>query len=477
LQLRSSDRALVAGLFVISFFLLPAISACSWPSSQTQARPTPGPQMTDYIHFQFAVYLMPDSPKNSLEIARQLLSRKYPDLKLTEDLPKNPTSPAVRLRDVTDLQKNYAPPSLDMLHYSGHGLTPEQEQILQHSNEALILDFAHPRANVWTALHTANAVLDDLARQTKSIAWDDETREAFSPDAFQTRRLAAWSDPAAIPAIQSQTTIHIYPFGDMLRAITLGMSKFGLPDVVIENVSNNSESQAGILINLFCQALAENPSLDSSGRYKLALASIKRFDVTEPQKKSLKANAVGEAMLTLTSGKPDEGDPHNRLIQINADAYNGNDLTSRQELMISCFFGSTDPVHGVSHTDELLAASQKAREHLPQLRQQFNSGLAPGESILLKAPFPPTGEQHEWMWVEVTRWNGDKIQGILDDDPAYATNLKAGQRVEVREQDIFDYIHHFPDGRNEGNTTGEIIEKMDSSPTNSPAPDCATNKP
>jgi uncharacterized protein YegJ (DUF2314 family) len=472
-----SDRALLAGLFAISVFLLSAISACSWQSPQTKARITPGPQMTDYIHFQFAVYLLPDSPKNSIDIAHQLLSQKYPSLKLSEDVPKNPASPSVHIRDEKNVQKSYAPPDLKMLQYSGHGLTPDQQQLLQRSREAIILDFAHPRANVWTALYSANSLLHDLARQTNGIAWDDTTREAFSPDAWHTRRLDAWTGSAAIPAIQTQTTIHVYPFGDMLRAITLGMSKFGLPDVVIENVSHNSDDQVGVLINLFCQALAENPSLDSSGRFKLALSSIKKFDVTDAQKTSLKANAIGEAMLTLTPGKPDEGDPDNRLIQINADAYSGNDLTSRQQHMLSCFFGSSDSVHSVSHTDELLAASQKAKEHLPQLREQFNSGLQPGETILLKAPFPPTGTEHEWMWVEVTRWKDGKIQGILDDDPVYATNLKAGQRVEVREEDIFDYIHHFPDDHNEGNTTGEIISKMDqeTTPPTAPTPDCATN--
>jgi len=37
--------------------------------------------------------------------------------------------------------------------------------------------------------------------------------------------------------------------------------------------------------------------------------------------------------------------------------------------------------------------------------------------------------------------------------------LHSGEVVEIREDDVFDYIHRFPDGHDEGNTTGEIIHR------------------
>lgn len=63
------------------------------------------------------------------------------------------------------------------------------------------------------------------------------------------------------------------------------------------------------------------------------------------------------------------------------------------------------------------------------------------------------------MWVEVTKWKGDDIEGILENDPEEVPGLRAGQRVNVRQQDVFDYLHNF-DNTTEGNTTGEIIKKM-----------------
>lgn len=148
--------------------------------------------------------------------------------------------------------------------------------------------------------------------------------------------------------------------------------------------------------------------------------------------------------------------------------------------MLSCFFGAEDSVKAVDHTEELLAASRKARESLPNLRKAFNDGLAPGESILLKAPLSKPDGGHEWMWVGVTRWQGNRIQGLLANDPVAVRDFHAGQLVDIYEKDIFDYIHVLPDKHTEGNATGEIIHKMDDEPdapsrSPSPQPDCVTN--
>jgi hypothetical protein len=36
--------------------------------------------------------------------------------------------------------------------------------------------------------------------------------------------------------------------------------------------------------------------------------------------------------------------------------------------------------------------------------------------------------------------------------------LRAGQVVDVREDEVFDYVVHHPDGKEEGNETSAIIE-------------------
>lgn len=46
-------------------------------------------------------------------------------------------------------------------------------------------------------------------------------------------------------------------------------------------------------------------------------------------------------------------------------------------------------------------------------------------------------------------------------DPVEIRELHSGQKVTVSEDDVFDYIHTFPDGREEGNTTGPIVAKLE----------------
>ncbi|REN17115.1 DUF2314 domain-containing protein, partial [Mycobacterium tuberculosis] len=88
-----------------------------------------------------------------------------------------------------------------------------------------------------------------------------------------------------------------------------------------------------------------------------------------------------------------------------------------------------DSVTRVKHNDELLAASKAATAQLPKLREAFAKGLQPGEYILVKAPFTTRDGGNEWMWVEVARWNGDAIEGLLKNEPVDVPGLHAGQMV------------------------------------------------
>jgi uncharacterized protein YegJ (DUF2314 family) len=128
--------------------------------------------------------------------------------------------------------------------------------------------------------------------------------------------------------------------------------------------------------------------------------------------------------------------------------------------MLNCFFGWEDSVAHIQHDEALLEASRKARAKLPELHRAFSAGLQPGEFIQLKAPFQTPGGGNEWMWVEVVSWKADDIKGTLENEPFDIPSLHGGQIVHVREEDVFDYIRHYPDDRTEGNTTGSIIHKM-----------------
>jgi uncharacterized protein YegJ (DUF2314 family) len=419
--------------------------------------------MTDSIRFQYAVYMLPVTGKDPSVVLQKKLAKGFPSLKLVAELPKEPREMVVGARLRKHVQLEYAPPSLESLQYFGRGISRQQAQALQESEEAFILEFAHPKENVWTGLRSANELVEEIARETGGLVWDEETREIFSPDAWHQKRIGSWA--SGVPDISSQTLIHVYKKDEFVRAITLGMTKAGLPDVVVDEFSWSSETQVGILINLFCQLMAEGAVFEKSGKFSLDLHAIKSSEVRDAQLKSLKGNSLGVAYMSLKPGVWEEGDPKNRLVQLTADRYAGNDVQAKQDHMISCIFGWEDEVKAVEHSEELLEESRKERAKLPELQKDFNAGLRPGEYIQVKAPFKTPDGGNEWMWVEITFWKGNLIRGTLENEPFNIPGLRGGQVVEVWQGDVFDYIRQYPDKRREGNTTGEIIRQMEQKQT------------
>lgn len=430
------------------------------PEPKQEAVPE-GALMDQTIRFQYAIYYLPSPAKKPDSVLREILSKEKAPPALTDKIPDKAGKPVVSGRTLTDVQSQYAPPDLQSLQYFGRGLTREQGERLQESREVYVMDFAHDKTHVWEALRMANGIAVVLARETGGLLWDEQTREVFTPEAWEETRIQSWT--GNVPDISKQITIHAYNSDEFVRAITLGMSKFGLPDVVAENFSWSYNRTMGHLINLFCQSIAEGHLQHRGGEYDLDIKKIENKDVREPMISSLKTNATAVALLTLNKGKWEKGDPENRLIELGFDRYDGHDVHAKQEKLLSNLFGWEDRITQVKHNEELLAASQRARDKLSVLREEFVNGLNPGEFIQVKAPFKTPDGGRKFMWVEITDWDGDGIKGLLQNEPYNIPTLHGGQMVEVNQQDVFDYIRKFPDGSQEGNETGAIIQKMQQS--------------
>lgn len=443
----SVQRLLAAVCF--AYFLPSAALAASAPA---------GDQMTAKIGFTYAVYYLPKAAGDPLAVLRKQAAALSPELKLVDKFPASPAGPMLAAHIEDDVKNVFRAPSLAMLKFSGRGLSDAQAQAVQQSEQALVLSFGHPKKDVWRALRMASELVENTARATDGLVWDEETRELFTPDAWHERRLAGWT--GQVPDLSSQITIHSYKNGEYVRAISLGMLKAGLPDIVVEELPWSASRQVGTLIKLFGQALAEGARLPANGQFDLNLHAIAHAGVRNAQLAALKKGATGLARLALKTGKADEGDPDNRIIELGASRYAGPDMHAKQEAMLSSLFGSEDSIRYIRHDAALQEASRQARSHLPALQKAFNAGLRPGEYIIVKAPFATPKGGREWMWVEIAGWQQGVIKGSLQNDPFEIPTLHAGQIVEVREDDVFDYVRRLPGGQEEGGETSKIIAKM-----------------
>ncbi len=407
------------------------------------------------IFIQYAIYLLPGYEGDPVATATALINSKYPQYSIIESLDEPPETPVIGLFMINDVKQQYAVPDMQSIGYFGRGVSREQALAVQETDDALVINFAYPIRFGATAFYDAMELMEGLALQHSSLIWDEATRQIFSHEAWREMRLDTWND--GVFSVQDHVTIHVYKNGDFVRGITLGMEKFGLPDIVVNDFVWSLNRPMGNLVNLVTQTLLEGGEFGDDFSLVVDISKIRHEATRKELEASQFENANGRLTLFLRPTVPEEGDPANYLLEIRFDNVEGLTVQEQQGELLGSIFGWEDGIVYVDHNRRILEASERAREKLPQLRRDFNAGLEPGEFIHVKAPFDTPDGGSEWMWVEVIEWDGDRIRGLLRNEPFNIPDLRGGSEVVVSEDDLFDYIRFFADGTEEGNETGALI--------------------
>ncbi len=404
--------------------------------------------------FELAVYHLPRPKTDPDEVlARSLRGR--PIALRPKPVEGPPAQPVMWV--VKPALSDYPPPAGEMLESVGEGLTDVQKRALGGSQSVTVLAFAGPGQSAAASYRHALALASDLAAATGGLVWDQETRQIFSREAW-AGRLDSWHEE--LPEVTKHVVIQVYRDGDLFRMITAGMGKLALPDVVVNQVASSNQNVFGSIINLACQTLSEHPALARDGELTLAFDDLKHPGARGRASENILKDAKRRATVQLAVAEPQEGDPDNALVEI---VFPGaaDELHVRQIALGDQLYGSKDEIAYVEHDDAILAASRRAKAALMKHKPRFlKKELPVGERLLVKAPFRTPGGGNEWMWVEVVRWKGRTIRGILDNDPYEVTTLKAGSKVEVKEGSLFDYLLFKPDGTQEGNETGRLMQRQ-----------------
>lgn len=410
------------------------------------------------VAFVYALYY-PSAPASEPVAALQAAAQKQGgQITLVKDFDQAVKAPQAMATWLNNAQDSFTPPNMQQIRYFGRGLSQQQAEELQLAKLALVVEFRMPASPTYAGLRAADRLLAEVAEQTQGLIWDEETREIFTAAAWRERHIEGWQGD--VPNVARHTVIHAYQGDKLLRGITLGMGKFGLPDVVMNDFPRSNSAQAGNLIVALSQALVEGAQVGPRSNFTLTLAQLRHQEVRATQQAQMTDDAPGAAQLYFTKGKLEQGDPHNRLLEFYFDHYPGPDRYARQTALFTTLYGFKDGIMMIRHNDAILAASKAAKAKLPALRDAVNAGLRTGEYIMVKAPFATPEDGNEWMWVEVTRWEGEDITGVLNNEPANVPSLHSGQIVKVRMQDVFDYIRYDGQGNEEGNESGKLISRQ-----------------
>ena len=400
--------------------------------------------------FDLAVYHFAPPPANADGEVRRMFAAAGIEVRSTP-LTQVPTvSTVIMMRPSL---AEFAPPSMETLRYLSRGLSESEKTSLQAAAAVTALSFAGPAKDAAVTYRLALKAALVLEKAAPGVLWDEDTREAFGRASW-AERLNDWSGDE--PPLSRQVTIHAYQDGELLRLVTLGMRKFALPDVSVNQVAIHESKPMGTLVNLVCQTLFERGALTRAGELDVSVSHLTNAKMRSEIENDM-AGGTGTGTVHLEIAALQKGDSENRLIEV---VFPGpvSKLQERQVSAVTSILGAKDDLVAARHDTALLAASARARAKALTLKPKFASGAPQLEQLMVKGPFKTASGGNEWMWIEVVRWKGSKIEGILENDPFQVPNLKAGARVEVEEDSIFDYIYRHADGTREGNETSALIE-------------------
>ena len=137
-------------------------------------------------------------------------------------------------------------------------------------------------------------------------------------------------------------------------------------------------------------------------------------------------------------------------------------VTALVAILLSLIVGCSqrDKVVNVEDDDpEMVAAIAKARSTLPQFWQVFDKPERGESKFSLKVKITDkNGTEHFWA-TDIERREG-KTMGTINNDPNIVGSVKLGDRIEIPEADISDWLY-LRDGKMVGNRTLiPLLKKM-----------------
>lgn len=269
------------------------------------------------------------------------------------------------------------------------------------------------------------------------------------------------------------------PRSGLLWITTKGMARFGLPDLELRNVPPNLVQSLMPVMNGMAQRLADAATRavieghDREPPTVLVLPSEIPFGLADIRRAYERSDGIGEEEFTTEGDPPGKttfrlevtGSEEEETCFVRLLPPRGTKTSTGVWLnsLLTDLLGMTDEMAFVETEDEAMeAAHQEATASIPLVRNRFSAGFRSGEVLHVKHGFPIHQGGHEYMWIAVTAWTDEgRIKGYLSSDPQYRHDLKAGQKVEIGQDEVYDWLIRHSDGRMEGAFTNRILHQRD----------------
>jgi uncharacterized protein YegJ (DUF2314 family) len=350
------------------------------------------------------------------------------------------------------------PPPLQALRQGG-STEVEEGRLARASHEIVITgrDRAEPRLALWNVLGMARST----ALQYAGVVMDRDVPRLVPIDHYTRRlkpgvRIADYVQILAVP--QREGRAHL---------VARGLRKFQLPQIEVQYVARDLQPQMALAVQVLAQILVHRARKAlAGGQTTLAIPAEQRLDLEHDALRRIawkvdslpNARRATTVRLAYVPGPDAHTEPSLRIEP--PPGWKG-DPRGWMAPMLTELVGGEVPLHPetaetAEPSDPMEAAHHKALEELPELRRRYQKGLPSGHDVYVKRGFPLPDGGREYMWIHVTGWFDGMVRGRLATHPRYRTDLHAGQALQCAEEDVYDWLLIFPDGREMGGYTDQV---------------------
>jgi uncharacterized protein YegJ (DUF2314 family) len=344
--------------------------------------------------------------------------------------------------DIGKTDELMLPPS-DMMDTVASGLTPAEREDLKKRPTSVVVRTHGAFAKEQVAARTAFAVTAVLAEALDGYVYDEASRRIETASEFSAHAVTA---PLGKPAFERRhIAVQLYRQEDgTARLLTLGMARFGSPDLSMRGASMGS----GPLLAEVLNAVASKLAFDlTEPAVTITLDDVARVVGKKPSELNPTPSAAKPVMLTLVDAEHADGDPDNEVAEVLPW---GGSTRENWDSVVTSLFGALPSMKPSVDDPELAEIAKKAQKSLPGAIKRLEAG--DGE-LYVKGPFAVPeearvdgGNTTELLWLLATSCDARACTGTLANEPSYATNLAPGKTSGLPRTDVTDWMLRQHDG-------------------------------
>ena len=331
-------------------------------------------------------------------------------------------------------------PSMQALRFFGRGFDQSNADRLLASDYSISLTGIGPFDKNHLLLKKITRCVDDIAKKHNAFVYDVSDSLTFTSVSFSKIRGQEITQDLLST---SQFGVRAYRVKRGIRSVSMGLGKFGQPNLVIENFSEHHMGYIDKLFTVVLQHVIESHEKALPGIITIDVNKISNPIVRQKYSSFIKLNGKGKAKIQLRKTKSLKGDPAN-LLSIHFENSPGEGLWNEQAKLLKSVFGKDRDISNTSSSTNLQAAIASAKKRAKAILAKGYSLKKDGSRLLVAVALK---RANEVVWVEVLKWEGSRGKGILQSNPIYTKSLKSGMKYNFNYASIMDFILYGPDGQ------------------------------